>query len=707
MAEPLPIIFANLPVGLNPLALLDEQFAAATNGAFIEDNTIPLSALLTGASGLAVGVAAFLGTPSSANLAAAVTDETGTGPLVFADSPVLVTPDLGTPSAGILTNATGLPLTTGVTGLLPTANGGFAYAATTTALAALDTTKNTNAWLGHALSADPFQWSSANLSAQVTNDPQQGVYVPPTGDPTGASGAWVRQFNGGLSQYWFGAVGDGSTDDTTAVQATLNFAAYSGIPYNFQVGTHLVSSTIILPIVVSGSMREAAIWSHAATLSPTMQCGLVDGTAPPKWQAPIIELPTMLNLDKTGTGWSGFSTAVGLQIASLDGAIFFNTLVENYGVGVSAGGLSQGCAYNTFTGGVILGNKIGFRGQPLDDTGWSNQNYARDVRFTYSGAEGTHVSGTRDIQLIEHSATQTGGVPDGWQFINCSVETDIPEYSIECQGTYNKFDNCRFDATAPAVLWTARTTSQTHDNLIVGGYGTNKIRFDTGGAGTSTANAVIAGGTSLYMGGSLIQGRAVADTAFRIQLDPNNGRYWFGTGSLASPTTYLAGGSSTTIFSNAHWDPNADNTFNLGSSGLRWGTVFAATGTINTSDEREKDWRGGLDDAEVRVARRLSKLVGIYQWKEAVEKKGDKARLHAGVTAQSVEAAFDAEGLDGFAYGVLCHDEWEAQEAVIRDDGTVDRPAVAAGDRYGVRYDELWAFVAAGFESRLAALEAN
>jgi hypothetical protein len=46
-------------------------------------------------SGLAAGVATFLGTPSSANLASAVTDETGTGALVFANTPTLVTPELG------------------------------------------------------------------------------------------------------------------------------------------------------------------------------------------------------------------------------------------------------------------------------------------------------------------------------------------------------------------------------------------------------------------------------------------------------------------------------------------------------------------------------------------------------------------------------------------------------------------------------------
>jgi hypothetical protein len=68
--------------------------------------TLPVANGGTGITSFGTGVATFLGTPSSANLAAAVTDETGTGALVFATSPTLVTPVLGTPSSGTLSGCT-------------------------------------------------------------------------------------------------------------------------------------------------------------------------------------------------------------------------------------------------------------------------------------------------------------------------------------------------------------------------------------------------------------------------------------------------------------------------------------------------------------------------------------------------------------------------------------------------------------------------
>jgi len=100
------LVFATSPTLVTP-ALGTPSSATLTNA-----TGLPIA---SGVSGLGTGVATFLATPSSANLAAALTDETGTGAAVFANSPTLVTPALGTPSALVLTNATGLPATTGIT----------------------------------------------------------------------------------------------------------------------------------------------------------------------------------------------------------------------------------------------------------------------------------------------------------------------------------------------------------------------------------------------------------------------------------------------------------------------------------------------------------------------------------------------------------------------------------------------------------------
>lgn len=74
-------------------------------------------------TGLGTGIATWLATPSSANLAAAVTDETGSGALVFATSPTFVTPVLGTPTSGNLVNCTGFPTPAGTSSFSVHKNG--------------------------------------------------------------------------------------------------------------------------------------------------------------------------------------------------------------------------------------------------------------------------------------------------------------------------------------------------------------------------------------------------------------------------------------------------------------------------------------------------------------------------------------------------------------------------------------------------------
>lgn len=96
------------PVRATSPALVTPALGTPASGTLTSCTGLPIN---TGVSGLGTGVATFLGTPSSANLLAAVTDETGTGALVFATSPTFVTPALGTPASGVLTNCTGLPAT--------------------------------------------------------------------------------------------------------------------------------------------------------------------------------------------------------------------------------------------------------------------------------------------------------------------------------------------------------------------------------------------------------------------------------------------------------------------------------------------------------------------------------------------------------------------------------------------------------------------
>jgi hypothetical protein len=176
----------------------------------------------------------------------------------------------------------------------------------------------------------------------------------------------------------------------------------------------------------------------------------------------------------------------------------------------------------------------------------------------------------------------------------------------------------------------------------------------------------------------------------------------------------------------AEFYPFANNAMKLGSASNRWTEVFATNGTINTSDQSEKQQIEFLSDAEKQVATELKGLIKKFKFNSAVTKKGDNARIHVGVIAQDVENAFKSNGLDPEDYGIFCKDIWythndkqvevdknedylniyyELDGVVVEADINGDYPLDAVKiiekitpekhELKGVRYDELLAFIIA------------
>ena len=137
-----------------------------------------------------------------------------------------------------------------------------------------------------------------------------------------------------------------------------------------------------------------------------------------------------------------------------------------------------------------------------------------------------------------------------------------------------------------------------------------------------------------------------------------------------------------------------DNTLDLGTSVGRWDDVFATNGTIQTSDQNEKQDIASATTKELNVAKKLSALFKTFRWKDKVTEKGDKARTHTGIIAQEIQSAFSAEGLDASNYGLFTSDTW------TNDDGKEQT-------RLGVRYPELFSFIFSSIEARLTALESK
>ena len=386
----------------------------------------------------------------------------------------------------------------------------------------------------------------------------------------------------------------------------------------------------------------------------------------------------------------GSATGIDLDVTGGGLARITSNLLNPYGAGLS-GWPASGTAIRIrgVGAGAGLRNFVGFN-QITAATGAASAGIYLDSAYQTQIFANKIESAVNGIYLTASAAADRVHYIEGNNFIGCTndINNQIAGGRIEVGGG-------NFGDTG-GVLTFAGSTSP-----IVGyQWGPQAVwaRHGTTFTGNSAVDGLI-----LYNG----QTDDVGD-AIRLKFDFSNS----GPGSQARSASITGrsklnyGSATELVFSTANDSvaeaerliiqkdgilrPAVDNAYSFGTSGFRWTTIYATTGTINTSDGSQKQQIAELSEAERTVATAIKGLIRKFKFNDAVEAKGDDARIHVGVIAQDVEQAFIDEGLDPAEYGLFCRDEWWELDGEIVNQ---DTDGAIRKERLGIRYEELLAFV--------------
>ena len=342
--------------------------------------------------------------------------------------------------------------------------------------------------------------------------------------------------------------------------------------------------------------------------------------------------------------------------------------------------------------------------------------YRQEISMGTSGLGGIYITSSNNASVADDHINITAGrgATNAYNFLNFTnsagtmfkvqgdgnvgIGTSSPSQKLHVQGDAQVngyiFQN---DGTNAIGLW-----GEGNADMRFGTNNSEAMRIDSSGnllVGTTSTSASVVGGR-IFSGGRIVTSTTSEAHYFRRNSTDGSIVDFAKDGTTVGSIGSRIGNLYVTFTSNGYGltgtstnngiipsssGSTVDNVVDLGNSGVRFDDIYATNGTIQTSDQNEKQQIASLTDAEITAAKAISKLFKTFKWNDSVAEKGDAARTHSGVIAQEVEQAMTDAGLNAGDYAFFISTTWwetqtevPAVEAVAAQDAVYEDVIIPA-----------------------------